>query len=313
MGRNWFRQRELGNALAIGLIRWIALRCGRRVARGALYPITAYFLLRAGPQRRASRHYLARVMGRKASLWQVARHIHTFAATLLDRIYLLSDQHDRFDIRLHRSELISDQVAKHRGCILLGSHLGSFEVLRALALRHAAFTLKVLMYRDHNQTVTRMLEALNPEAAETVIELSSPSALLRVQESLQQGDWIGMLGDRLGESGKVCHCRFLGEYTAFPCGPVLLSASLKVPVILFFGLYRGGNRYDVYFEQLAGRITVDRNDRHASIQKWMQRYADRLEYYLRLAPYNWFNFYDYWQDQGPQPKSVAERPLDPQE
>jgi predicted LPLAT superfamily acyltransferase len=27
----------------------------------------------------------------------------------------------------------------------------------------------------------------------------------------------------------------------------------------------------------------------------MQRYADRLEHYCRLAPYNWFNFHDFWQ------------------
>ena len=25
-----------------------------------------------------------------------------------------------------------------------------------------------------------------------------------------------------------------------------------------------------------------------------QRYADRLEHYTRLAPDNWFNFYDFW-------------------
>jgi predicted LPLAT superfamily acyltransferase len=24
------------------------------------------------------------------------------------------------------------------------------------------------------------------------------------------------------------------------------------------------------------------------------RYVERLEHYCRLAPYNWFNFYDFW-------------------
>jgi len=27
----------------------------------------------------------------------------------------------------------------------------------------------------------------------------------------------------------------------------------------------------------------------------MQHYADRLTHYCRLAPYNWFNFFDFWQ------------------
>jgi len=26
----------------------------------------------------------------------------------------------------------------------------------------------------------------------------------------------------------------------------------------------------------------------------VQKYVERLEHYCRLAPYNWFNFYDYW-------------------
>jgi len=39
---------------------------------------------------------------------------------------------------------------------------------------------------------------------------------------------------------------------------------------------------------------LDRDRRAADIQLWMQRYAERLEYYAHLAPYNWFNFYPFW-------------------
>jgi len=74
----------------------------------------------------------------------------------------------------------------------------------------------------------------------------------------------------------------------------VLAAVMHRPVILFFGVYRGGNRYEIYFEQLADEIILDRDRRPEEIQRWMQRYADRLEYYTRLAPYNWFNFYPFW-------------------
>ena len=65
-------------------------------------------------------------------------------------------------------------------------------------------------------------------------------------------------------------------------------------MILCFGLYRGGNRYDVHFEVLAERIALEPRRRQEQIAIWVQRYADRLEHYARLTPYNWFNFYDYW-------------------
>ena len=77
---------------------------------------------------------------------------------------------------------------------------------------------------------------------------------------------------------------------------MLLASVLRAPVILFYGIYRGGNRYDIYFELFADQVTVDRNNRSADIQRWTQGYVDRLEHYARQAPYNWFNFYNFWDE-----------------
>jgi predicted LPLAT superfamily acyltransferase len=75
-----------------------------------------------------------------------------------------------------------------------------------------------------------------------------------------------------------------------------LAAVTQVPVVLFFGLYRGGNRYDVYFEHFADRLKAPRPRRREALAAWVQRYAARLEHHARTAPYNWFNFYDFWDD-----------------
>ncbi|MGI9302155.1 MAG: hypothetical protein ACR2RB_05525, partial [Gammaproteobacteria bacterium] len=75
---------------------------------------------------------------------------------------------------------------------------------------------------------------------------------------------------------------------------------MQCPVILFFGIYRGGNRYDVYFEHLTDRVASNR-EQQEQIHYWTQRYVERLEHYTRDAPYNWFNFYDLWAE--PEPAS----------
>lgn len=292
--RSWAELPERGTPAMLRLISWIALRIGRRAARLLLYPITLYFLISTHAARRVSRDYLKRVGGRPAYWWHVFRHFHCFAATILDRLYLLRSEFQRFDVTLHDREILHRQVESGKGCILLGSHLGSFEVLRTLGVTQQELPLKVLMDTAHNENITRFLDALNPEIADTVIASDRPDALLRVKESLDAGFLIGALGDRVASDGKTTQCQFLGAPATFPAGPILLAAVMHCPVILFFGVYRGGNRYEIYFEQLAEEVILNRDRRAEDVRYWMQRYADRLEHYTRLAPYNWFNFYPFW-------------------
>src|SRR5207247_165009 len=81
-----------------------------------------------------------------------------------------------------------------RGGILLGSHLGSFEVLRALGVMQGGFPLKVLMDTRHNQNISRFFDALNPTIAGTVIAPDRPDTLIKIRESLDAGCFVGMSG-----------------------------------------------------------------------------------------------------------------------
>jgi predicted LPLAT superfamily acyltransferase len=290
----WTRVPERGTAASVRIIAWIAQRIGRWAARLLLYPITFYFVITADSARRSSYDYLKRVCGSSVHCWHVFRHFHCFASTILDRVYLVRGEFARFRVTVHGKELLHRQMEAGKGGILLGSHLGSFEMLRALGVMQRSVSLKVLMDPEHNQNVTRFFDALNPQIAGTVIEPDRPDTLIRVKESLDNGYFIGMLGDRVFGADKTTRSQFLGAPAAFPAGPILLAAMMRCPVALFFGLYRGGNRYEIYFEHFADEIVLDRDRRAQDIQLWMQRYTSRLEHYTRLAPYNWFNFYPFW-------------------
>lgn len=297
MNPAWARLPERGSPLALRLIRAIALRLGRPAGRFLLYPITLYFLLTARDARRGSRRYLRRALGREPGWRDLFRHIHCFAATILDRVYFLTGRMEYFQIEIFGGQLILDQVASGRGCILLGSHLGSFEALRAIGAHLRRFPIKILMNVEHNQTMTRLLDALNPELAQAIIAIGRPETLLEVQQGVERGFLVGALGDRVAQDEKTVRCRFFDQEVAFPIGPLLLAALMRCPVILFFGLYQGANRYTVYFEALAERIAVEPRRRQEQLAVWIQRYADRLEHHARRAPYNWFNFYDYWEEE----------------
>src|SRR5688572_11184766 len=122
MTDEWLRRPEGGSVLGMRVFSGFARFFGRRAARLLLYPVTLYFFLRRGPERRASRAYLELITGRKASLWQVARHIHSFAAVTLDRAFLLSERFKRFDIRTYGLDELRKAWAQGRGVLVFGSH-----------------------------------------------------------------------------------------------------------------------------------------------------------------------------------------------
>lgn len=297
MSRRWSEQHERGTVFALRLIHWIGLRIGRWAGRLILYPITLYFFITGSAPRNGSRQCLRRILAREPGPGDILRHFHCFSCTILDRLYLLAGQFDRFDVRIHNGELLLEQVRSGQGALLLGSHLGSFEILRVLGVSESHFPLKVLMNIEHNSMITRYMDALNIDIANTVIPIGRPETLLQVHEHLQRGYLIGALADRVVANDKITRCRFFDSEADFPAGPMLLAGALKCRVILFFGLYRGGRRYDIYFELLAEQVVLNRRQRDRDIQRWTQRYAERLERYTGMAPYNWFNFYDYWAEQ----------------
>src|SRR5437868_5073758 len=87
--RRWMDLPERGTPAMLPLIHWIAVRIGRAAARLLLFPIAFYFLLTAHAPRRMSYSFLERVRDHPAHWWLVFRHFHCFAATVLDRFYLL--------------------------------------------------------------------------------------------------------------------------------------------------------------------------------------------------------------------------------
>ena len=298
MNNPWQDSKERGTPLTLLTIRWIALRLGRPVARMLLYPITLYFLLFANSQRKASQQYLARVLKRKVTWLDSAKHIHAFASTILDRVYLLTSQFEKLKIQFPAENIPLSYSRNGVGCLLLGSHIGSFEVLRSYAVSNYPLPIKILMYKQQAPMMVEVLNALNPNVADTLISLDgSPSGLLKVKEAIDSGTTVGLLGDRILGKGneKTVICMLLGEPVKMSTAPVLLASALKVPLIVFFGIYLGGNHYKIHFELLAEEVILNRKTRQLDIQAYTQQYVDILEKQMLETPYNWFNFYDYWQ------------------
>jgi predicted LPLAT superfamily acyltransferase len=297
----WLAKPERGSLILVRLLTWMTLRAGRPIARWFLYPICLYFIVFSRGTRQVSRRYLERALGRPAGWRDVFRHYHAFASTIHDRVYLLSGRHQYFDLQIEGASALDSLIETKRGCILLGSHLGSFEVLRVYGLFEKHLAISVVMHEGAASNLNHVLHDLHPDIRDRIIPPGAADTMLLVKERLDRGELVGILADRLLGGEKAVLCDFFGTPTPFPEGPFLLASLLRVPVILFFGLYRGGRRYLIRFEPFAetiGSEATGRAGRSGDLQPWVQRYVKRLEYHCRLYPYNWFNFYDLSHDVG---------------
>jgi predicted LPLAT superfamily acyltransferase len=291
---HWLGTAQRGSPALIRFIAWVALRVGRPVARAMLYPVVAYFAIFSVRPPRASRAYLARVLNHKPRVRDVFRHYHAFAATLLDRVYFLTGRHADLALNVHGAEPLLALHRSRRGAVLLGSHLGSFEALHAGGVSGPQLDIGMLMDNANAQKVMRILAALDPSLSDTVISLGAPDSLLRAKARIDAGGLVGVLGDRLRPGDRAVPCPFLGATMWFPEAPFVFAALTGAPIVLCFGLSRGDRRYDLHFELFRERIVLPRAGRREEVAALARDYASRLEHYTRMAPYNWFNFYDSW-------------------
>lgn len=297
---SWSTQQERGSLWLLRLMAWIAVTLGRPAARVILHPIALYFVLCAPAVRRRSLRYLGRALGRPARWRDVYRQVHSFAATVLDRVYFARGQLPVFDLTLSGVEQMDQAVAQGRGAVLLGAHVGSFEALHALGASRPGLRVAMAMYPDNARKIHGVLQAIAPEMKLDVIAIGSGASTLQIRDWLDAGGLVGLLGDRFlrpdARRGAAVRLPFLGREAPFSDGALRLAMLLRRRVIFMVGVYHGDRRYELRFEPLAdfSQRAASADEAEARLRAALQAYVARLEALCREAPYNWFNFHDFW-------------------
>ncbi|MCB9667138.1 MAG: hypothetical protein H6715_03340 [Myxococcales bacterium] len=289
----WKHVSEVGSLWGMYFLIGISRILGRLGVRMLLYPITLYYMIGHHTARRASIAYLRRI-GQPTTLISVFRHFLTFAQCTLDKIFFLRGDFQRFTIVRSGSENLQRLRQRNQGAILLSAHLGAPEALRSSGVRDG-HRINIVTFSGNARRINHIMDKLNPNARSRMVELAEDTlgAVFQIQELVEHGELVAIMGDRTG-FGAVVGARFLGTPIELPIGPYMLASIIGCPIYFTVGLYMSANRYQYYCETFAERIEIPRKNREASLAMWAQRYADRVEHYCRIAPYNWFNFYDLW-------------------
>lgn len=284
---------ERGRAGPLRIMLWLTRHTGWLATWLVLPGVTLWYFACSRGARTASAEFLRRALGRPPGALGVLRHLHTFASAIVDRVLLLSGGSDAIRLDADGIGHIAAAAATGRGCVLLGAHLGSFEVLRCLRSQ-TPVTVKALMYRRNGGALTEMMERLDPASLKDVIPIGDTQSMIRVHEAVRQGAIVGILADRAPEGARFVQAPFFGQPARFPSGPFVLAASLGVPVLTFYAVRTGHRRYHVRFEPFADPVVLARATRQHDLAAIAARYAAWLERCSRAHPFNWFNFFHFW-------------------
>lgn len=311
--RPWHQQVERGSAAGMRFTAWLYRRLGRRTASVLVLPIVAYFFSTDAAARRASREYLRRVaaapggaavVGTDPGIAQVFRHFLTFGLSIFDRVGFWIGRRADFQLDVRGAEYLDRVIHEGRGALVLGSHLGSFDAMRLLGST-APIPINVMMYTRHAARINGLFErlaALAEEPAAQVrvlpIQPGGVDHVMAARAALGRGEVVAILADRTppSERHRASHVEFLGAPALIAQGPFRLAAALGVPVLQMVALRTGDAHYEIEVEWLADRIVLPRERRAALLDEACQAYASRLEALCLRTPYQWFNFFDFWDD-----------------
>jgi len=300
--KHWASMGETTFVAGIWLLYWVHRLTGRWIFRICMAPVVLLHWLTRPTLRAASLQYLQRIHAAegvftRAPGWpQGLRHVALFAETMLDKLLAMAGRYPVERVASHGNQVVYDPATGLQGGILVTAHIGCLELCRALAEQLPGFKLNVLVHTRHAQAFNAVLHRLNPQASVNLIEVTEigVSTALLLAEKVAAGEYVAIAGDRVPVLGsKTVQVDFLGHAAPLPIGPYVLASLLKCPLYLIGCLHQGPG-YAVYFERLAERVELPRGHREAALQVHAQQFADALTRLLRRSPYDWFNFYPFW-------------------
>lgn len=299
---HWAHIPEVGSGLGIRLLVLLYSLVGVAIVRLVMYPVVAYFFLSKRPARDASLEYLTQVKSFDPAVAMTPsqrtsfRHFMAFADSLVDRFGAWMGRIRLDELGLSGHDELIATLDRGTGVVLIGAHLGSLEISRALSRFRPHLKLNVVMHTLNAARFNRILERVSRDNPVELIEASTfgPALAARLQRKIANGELIAIMGDRIPvASERVIATEFLGRTANFPQGPIILAALLKCPVFTIFCVKANG-RYRLICERFADRIKFERSDRDGSIRRYVERFARTLERYCCAYPLQWFNFYPFW-------------------
>ncbi|WP_144393752.1 glycosyltransferase family 2 protein [Pleionea sediminis] len=299
------KQSERGSRLGMTILFYCFRWFGVKFVKLLLYPIIFYYFLFSPQQRKHSYNYLNKLyrysnkdlFSRKPSFWDGFKHFYSFGEINADKFATWAGEFDLNDIVFENEHLIEEIRQSGKGALFLVSHIGNIDTGRALSMKYKDVAINNIVSFNEAPIFNNTLEKISQESTKRlfmVSELGIETGII-LKKRLDQGEIIVIAGDRIANSGseRTISTKFLGVDASFSAGPFKLAGVLECPIYTFCSLKRNG-RYHIYMNKLCDASLLTTGKKKVGLKAAVGRYAAQLEQYCEIAPYQWFNFFDFW-------------------
>ncbi|NVK56211.1 MAG: acyltransferase [Alteromonadaceae bacterium] len=307
---HWSQTNEAGTLAGMRFVYFLYRVFGRWIFTLIMYPVALYFVLCRADQRKASlkylrAHYLScpEMWSGKPNYWHVLVHFHRFAEVILDKILGWMDEIKESDFALTSPAAVEKLLNDSRGQLIIGSHFGNLEFCRGFMHRynHHNKIINILLYDKHAGNFVKMMQSQSDASRMNIFQVDEfdVTTIMMLKEKVDAGEWVFIAGDRIPLSGinRTVNVNFLGAKAPLPIGPYMLAKALGCPVKLMFAYRSPKVSHKVLFDvsELCDKLIINRKSREQDLTGYAQQFADKLEEHCLESPYQFFNFYDFWQ------------------
>ena len=216
---------------------------------------------------------------------------YCFGEAIMDRFAAFAGR--RFFVEVPDRETYRVLFHSKDGFLMLFSHEGNSE-MAGYGLSTPDKRMNVLAYMAETETVTQnRVQALAKNNLRLIPMFPNDMGhLYTINEALDNGEIVAMAADRIVHA-KTIRCRFMDGEADFPAGPFRMCVAAKRPILLVFVLKTKRDTYCAEVQRL--EIPSELTKRNEQAAYLAQAYADALAQKAKAYPYQWFNFYDFWQ------------------
>ncbi len=302
---HWSKMKERGSMFGIELLVLVYKIFGKVFFKICLTPVMFYFYITGTSARHATWYYLDRLHiynGDKtksglSKFTEGFKVFFSFSLSILDKFDAWLGKVSIDDIEIVNDEAYQ-QLLMANGAVIFSAHLGNMEVCRAIfSSGEHKRKLNVITYNEHTPSFNNFLKKVNADSAINFIHINNfgPDDTIKLKQKIEDGEAVVIFADRtsVNNPNSVNFAPFLGEEAPFAKGPFALATIMDCPVFTMFCIKQEG-KYRTYIEKFADPIKIKRSQRTEYFNQLTTRFAECLERHILLAPYQWYNFFNFW-------------------